>query len=118
MERECPRKFRRDERSLQRVEMLNLSLFAFAIGGEIVNLLWQSGPVAKAVLIILLAFSILSWSIILSKWGFFRRARVQSGRFNSFKFTRVHDFSLRSWWNPYRRPRTGVVCRVIGGRHG
>ncbi len=54
---------------------------AFAIGGEVWNLLWQSGPVAKAVLIILLVFSIFSWSIILSKWGDFRRARVQSGRF-------------------------------------
>jgi biopolymer transport protein TolQ len=56
-------------------------LFAFAIGGEIANLLWQSGPVAKAVLVILALFSLLSWSIILSKWGSFRRARVQSGRF-------------------------------------
>jgi biopolymer transport protein TolQ len=56
-------------------------LLAFAIGGEIVNLLWQSGPVARVVLIILLFFSILSWSIILAKWGGFRRARVQSARF-------------------------------------
>jgi biopolymer transport protein TolQ len=61
--------------------MLNFSLFAFAIGGEILNLLWQSGPVAKVVLLILLVFSLLSWSIILSKWSVFRRARVQSGRF-------------------------------------
>jgi biopolymer transport protein TolQ len=56
-------------------------LFAFAIGSEIANLLWQSGAVAKAVLVILAVFSILSWSIILGKWGSFRRARVQSGRF-------------------------------------
>ncbi len=53
----------------------------FVIGGEIVNLVWQTGPVAKAVLIILLVFSILSWSIILSRWNMLRRARVQSGRF-------------------------------------
>ena len=55
-----------------------LSLF---IGGEIANLVLQSGPVAKAVLIILLFFSLLSWSIILSRWSLLRRARVQSGRF-------------------------------------
>jgi biopolymer transport protein TolQ len=61
--------------------MVNSLLFAVAIGGEISNLLWQSGPVAKVVLIILLFFSLLSWSIILSKWGSFRRARVQSARF-------------------------------------
>jgi len=61
--------------------MSNLPLFSAAIGGEIVNLLWQSGPVAKLVLAILLAFSIFSWAIIVSKWGLFRRAQTQSARF-------------------------------------
>jgi len=56
-------------------------LCSFAIGGEIANLIWQSGPVAKAVLVILLFFSILSWAIILSRYNLLRRARVQSGRF-------------------------------------
>jgi biopolymer transport protein TolQ len=54
---------------------------AFIVGGEVFNLLWESGPVAKAVLFILLFFSILSWSIIVAKWGSFRRMRVQSSRF-------------------------------------
>ena len=54
---------------------------ALYIGGEIVNLVTQSGPVAKAVLIILFLFSLLSWAIILSKWAVIRRARAQSGRF-------------------------------------
>ena len=61
--------------------MVNPSLLAVVIGGEIVSLVWQSGPVAKLVLLLLLFFSLLSWSIILSKWGAFRRARVQSARF-------------------------------------
>ncbi len=56
-------------------------LVSVAIGGEIANLVWQTGPVAKAVLIILLFFSIFSWSIILARWNLLRRARVQSGRF-------------------------------------
>jgi biopolymer transport protein TolQ len=54
-----------------------LGMFATDIG----NLIAQTGPVAKLVLIILLFFSILSWSIILSKWSKFRRMRTQSGRF-------------------------------------
>jgi biopolymer transport protein TolQ len=62
--------------------MLNCPLLlSFALGGEIANLIWESGPVAKLVIVILLVFSIFSWSIILAKWGAFRRARVQSGRF-------------------------------------
>jgi biopolymer transport protein TolQ len=57
------------------------SLPAVFIGGEVVSLVRNSGFVAQLVLITLLAFSIFSWAIILSKWGLFRRARVQSGRF-------------------------------------
>ncbi len=57
------------------------SLFASAIGGEISSLIETSGLVAKAVLIILLFFSLASWAIIFSKWGLFRRARAQSNRF-------------------------------------
>lgn len=57
------------------------SLLASAIGGEIIGLIDSSGLVAKAVLLILLVFSVASWAIIFSKWGLFRRARVQSNRF-------------------------------------
>ncbi len=57
------------------------NFLAFAVGGEIANLISASGPVAKLVLIILLLFSIFSWAIILSKWNLMRRARVQSARF-------------------------------------
>jgi biopolymer transport protein TolQ len=56
-------------------------LFSFMIGGEIVDMVRQMGAVAQVVLLILLLFSIVSWSIILSKWGSLRRARTQSGRF-------------------------------------
>ena len=37
--------------------------------------------VAKLVLLVLLAFSLVSWAIILTKWSLLRRARAQSGRF-------------------------------------
>src|SRR5436305_762448 len=60
---------------------MKISLVSLFIGGEIINLVSESGPVAKAVLLILLLFSIFSWSIILSKWTSLRRARAQSGRF-------------------------------------
>jgi biopolymer transport protein TolQ len=57
------------------------AFLALFMVGEVGNLIAQSGPVAKTVLLILLLFSLLSWSIILSKWSRLRRARVQSGRF-------------------------------------
>jgi biopolymer transport protein TolQ len=56
-------------------------MFAAFIGGELGDLLGETGPVAKFVLLVLFAFSVVSWAIILSKWSILRRARVQSGRF-------------------------------------
>src|SRR5215468_1340347 len=54
---------------------------AVFVGGEIVEMLSNTGAVAKLVLLTLLCFSLISWAIILSKWSLLRRARVQSGRF-------------------------------------
>ena len=67
----------------------------FFAGGEVANLISQSGPVAKGVLIILFFFSLFSWAIILSKWAGLKRARVQSGRFvRAFrKSSRLQDVS-------------------------
>src|SRR5438046_2202128 len=69
---------------------------AFYIGVEIITLVTQSGLVAKVVLFVLLGFSILSWSIILSKWAALKRARTQSGRFlRAFrKANRLQDVSV------------------------
>ena len=50
-------------------------------GSAVLSLIANSGPVALAVLGILLAASLYSWAIILGKLGTFRRARAQSTRF-------------------------------------
>jgi len=59
----------------------SLTVAAFAVGGEIFNLIKNTGLVAQVVLVILLIFSIMSWSVILTKWASIKRARAQSGRF-------------------------------------
>src|SRR5437588_2137548 len=61
--------------------MMKIPFVCSFIGGEIINLIEETGLVAKVVLVILLIFSVLSWAIILSKWASLRRARTQSGRF-------------------------------------
>lgn len=50
-------------------------------GSAIGEILHNSGPVAIAVLILLAGLSLFSWSVILSKYRAFGRARHQSGRF-------------------------------------
>jgi len=59
---------------------LSYVLLSF-VGGEIVDLVLQTGTVAKAVLLFLLAFSVLSWAVILSKWRLISSARTQSSCF-------------------------------------
>ena len=50
-------------------------------GSALMEMVHNSGPVAFAVLIVLLAASIFSWTIMLTKWSSFRRAQAQSRRF-------------------------------------
>jgi biopolymer transport protein TolQ len=53
------------------------SVLLLFVGGEIVDLVLQTGPVAKTALLLLIAFSVLSWAVILSKWRLIKRARAQ-----------------------------------------
>ncbi|MBI2883923.1 MAG: MotA/TolQ/ExbB proton channel family protein [Candidatus Methylomirabilis oxyfera] len=48
---------------------------------NVVNLVVQAGVVAQAVLLILLGFSLMSWTLIFMKFGVFRRSRRESAQF-------------------------------------
>jgi biopolymer transport protein TolQ len=52
-----------------------------ANSSALAEMVHNSGPVAFAVLILLLAASIFSWTIMFSKWSSFRRAQMQGQRF-------------------------------------
>jgi biopolymer transport protein TolQ len=49
-----------------------------ALGSNVLDLVIQAGPVAKAVLALLAVFSIVSWALIVDKWWQFRRVRSQT----------------------------------------
>lgn len=51
------------------------------VQGKLMDLVVQTGPVAKIILGVLLCFSILSWAIIFSKWRRFKKLRSQSETF-------------------------------------
>jgi len=61
-------------------------------GQTILNLVAQTGVVAKIVLIILFCFSIFSWAIMYVKWKRFKALRIQGGRFLS-AFRRARKLS-------------------------
>lgn len=48
---------------------------------SLVELLLRASPIAKAVLILLVLFSIYSWAIIITKWLWLRRAEKATGSF-------------------------------------
>jgi biopolymer transport protein TolQ len=52
-----------------------------ALGSNVLDLVIQAGPVAKAVLALLGIFSVVSWALIVEKWWQMRRARSQTVQF-------------------------------------
>ena len=66
------------------------------VQGSVLDLLVQTGPVAKVVLLLLLAFSILSWAIIYVKYKRLKQLRAQSEQFlRAFrKAQRLSDFNI------------------------
>jgi len=90
------------------------SVFLSFIGGEIVDLVLQTGAVAKTVLLVLLGFSVISWAVILSKWRTIASARTQSGRFvRAFrKAQRMQDVvSVAEQFRP--SPLVGVFVGAV-----
>jgi biopolymer transport protein TolQ len=77
--------------------MAPIALFLQAeVHGNVTDLLVQTGPVAKGVLILLLVFSVFSWAIIYSKWRRFKKLRAQSEVFlRGFrKARRLSEFNI------------------------
>jgi biopolymer transport protein TolQ len=48
---------------------------------QVASLVLQAGPVAKAVLVILFIFSVISWTVIIDRWRYFRQAARHVQRF-------------------------------------
>ena len=65
--------------------------------GTVMDMVIHSGPVAKAVLLLLLIFSIISWSIMFQKMLSFWKARSESKKFRKFFFF-FHVFD-EAWLN-------------------
>ena len=67
----------------------------------ILDLVWNAGPVAKAILGVLAFFSIVSWALIVEKWWQFRRVRGQTLAF------------LRA----FREARRSSIAQVAAKKH-
>ncbi len=84
---------------------------------SILNLILDSGAVAKTVIFVLFVFSIVSWAIMAERWRYFRRAQAQSRRFLAFfQSQRNYDqvYTAASKWpvSP-----AAVVFREVYAKH-
>ena len=84
---------------------------------SILNLILDSGAVAKVVIIVLLIFSVVSWAIMAERWRYFRRAQAHSRRFlASFQSQRDYRqvYAIASKWpcSP-----AAVVYREVYEKH-
>ena len=50
---------------------------------SVASLVLTAGPLAKGVLVILLVFSVISWSVVFDRWRYFRQAARHVQRFRS-----------------------------------
>ncbi|MBI3664920.1 MAG: MotA/TolQ/ExbB proton channel family protein, partial [Acidobacteria bacterium] len=69
------------EESLRGDDLTVDAPFALLLQNEVVQMIMDAGPVSKAVLVVLLLFSILSWTIIFAKLSALRRAKTMNEKF-------------------------------------
>lgn len=84
----------------------------------LLDLLLEASALSKLVLIVLLAFSIVSWATIADRWRLYRRARAQSRRFfdafrNQTDYRQVYQAASKWPDSP-----AANVFRAVYGKHG
>ena len=82
--------------------MLKAQSLASDLQGSLWGMIVGAGPIVKLVLIILLAFSILSWAIILYKYRTFRKMAKESSAFLDFFWSRKQFVPIFEACSNYR----------------
>ncbi len=77
----------------------------YGSSSNVFRLVTDAGPVVKVVLLILLSFSIISWSIIAAKYRLLKKASRESGKFleifwNSNRLDRIYESSKKLSYSP------------------
>jgi biopolymer transport protein TolQ len=72
---------------------------------EVWSLVWNAGPMAKFVLLVLIGFSVGSWAIMTERWRRFRRAEREADDFldvfhEGQGLAEIHDQTKELEWSP------------------
>lgn len=83
------------------------------MGSSALQLALQAGPVVKGVLVILFAFSVVSWAIILFKYRYLSKARKESAAFYK-AFSKSQN--LKGLYSVFKKdtlsPLSNVFCNI------
>ena len=93
------------------------------ISGKLSDVIFHGGTVGNGILLILTVLSVVSWTIMIEKFRFFRRSRRETGRFLDLFAT---EHSLRSSRGrprrfrraPRRSSSPSLAAELEGGRSG
>ncbi len=82
-----------------------IPLAASAQGLNVWSLVWESGPMGKFVLFVLIAFSVISWGIVAERWRRFRRAEAETDSFldrfhQGGGLAAIQDETSKLKWSP------------------
>ena len=84
---------------------------------SILNLIVDSGSVAKTVIAVLFVFSVISWAIMAERWRYFRRARAESRRFLAFFQTQRNLDQVYPVTSKWPHSPAAVVFREVYEKH-
>ena len=84
---------------------------------SILDLILDSGTVAKTVITVLLIFSIVSWAIMAERWRYFRRARTESRRFLAFFQTQTDFDQVYPVTSKWPHSPAAIVFREVYEKH-
>ena len=60
---------------------LSIGALGRGFGSDVIQMVVSAGPMVKFVMLVLLVFSVVSWTIIFMKWRIYRRARQETDLF-------------------------------------
>ncbi len=84
---------------------------------SILNLILDSGAVAKVVILFLLAFSVVTWAVMVERLRYFRRAREQSVAFLALFRSRISYSRLYTAASKWPFSAAAVVFREVYEKH-
>ena len=89
-----------------------MSIFDYGFKGSIYEMIANAGPIGKAVLLILMLFSIISWAIIIKKFRIFKKVKKETEKFYEI-YSKDNNNEYQEACAEECKPRTAMVRKLF-----